>query len=240
MMFSGRTTTTVSAPAPGPMDLNEAGRPQWRELLPLFGIVLLGVLVAGVGGVIAMAAWPQTEYDANGWRWLGVGTGAAFAWGGGSVAWSLRAALVRSIARYQSRVDEWHYAMLDKYEQGDGKIVAQQVKEWEYNPLDLRSLLLAYTAILVSQPSKLTVEELERNGLWLRLDTRQIKVLDFTQDSAAQFLNLLAEGKVIEGRGPRQAGRVLVDQPASQAKRLLKLALRDPRTLAMLDTQQEV
>src|SRR5687767_12790897 len=106
-MLSGRTTTTISQPAHGPMDIN-AGKPEWRELLPLFGIVLLALLVAALGAAGLVAAWPRTEYEVSGWRWLGAITGAAFAWGGGTVAWSLRAAIVRSVTSWQDRLGDWH------------------------------------------------------------------------------------------------------------------------------------
>lgn len=235
-MLSGRTTTTVSAPASGPMDLNEAGRPQWRELLPLFGVALLGIFVAALGGVLLILSMPGPYQQIGGWGALGICTGLALVYGGGSWFWGLRAALVGGVRGYQRRVDEWHYAMLTKYEDGDGRVVAQQVSEWEYNPIDPRSLLLAYAAILVGQPSRLTVDQLQSQGLWVRVAHRDMKVMTFTQDSAALFLNLLAEAKVIAGRGPRQSGQLLLDQPSDQLGRLLKIAGRDPSVLAAMES----
>lgn len=235
-MLSGRTTTTVSMPAAGPMDLNEAGRPQWRELLPLFGTALLGIVVAALGGVVFIPSLPGKYEEWGGWNVLGACTGLALMYGGGSWFWSLRAALVGSVTGYQRRVEDWHNAMLDKYLDGDGQIVAQQISEWAYNPLDLRSLLVAYAAILASEPSRLTVDQLCQHGLWIRIEHRDMKVLTFTQDSAAEFLNMLADAKIIAGRGPRQAGQLLLDQPHDQVQRLIKLAGRNPAIMATMET----
>jgi hypothetical protein len=237
-MFQGRTTTTVSMPAAGPMDLNEAGRPQWRELLPLFGVALLGIVVAGLGGIILLLSLPRTGDDLGGWNALGIAVGSAFVYGGGSWFMSLRATLVSGVRGYQTRVDDWHYAMLAKYEASDGQIVAQRIDEWAYNPVDLRSHLMAFAAILLEQPRALTIDGLQRDGLWISSDTRQYRVMEFTQDSAAQFLSLLAEAKVITGRSPRQAGQVLVSQPRDQLARLIKLAARDPQVLASMAAQE--
>lgn len=236
-MFSGRTTTTISQPAPGRMDYN-AGKPEWRELLPLFGVALLGVVVATVGGALLIWAWPRSEYDASGWNWLGLAAGGALVWAGASWFRSLRATLVRSYTSWHDRIDDWHEAELQKYKDGDGRLVAQQISEWAYNPLDLRSLLLGYIAVLATNPAKLTIEELYKNGLWLSVDHRMVKVLTFTQDSAEQFLNLMAEAKVIEGRGPRVAGRVMIAQPRDQVLRLLKTAARAPEVQAALAAQE--
>lgn len=45
-MFSGRTTTSISAPAAAPVDFN-AGKPTFGELAPLFGLALLALLPIG-------------------------------------------------------------------------------------------------------------------------------------------------------------------------------------------------
>lgn len=236
-MFSGRTTTTISQPAYGPIDIN-AGKPDWRELLPLFLVALLGLGVAVIGGGLLVLCWPRNEYDASGWTWLGVLTGFALIWAGFQWFWALRTTLTRSFTSWQDRIADWHHAQVTKYKEGDGKIIAQQVSEWAYNPLDLRSLLLGYVAVMATNPAKLTIDELQRNGLWLSVDHRMVKVLTFTQDSAGQFLDLMAEAKVIEGRGPRVAGRVLIAQPREQVLRLLKTAARAPEVQAALAAQE--
>jgi hypothetical protein len=236
-MLSGRTTTTISQPAPGRMDYN-AGKPVWRELLPLFGVVLVALAVAAAGVTGLIAAWPRDSYEASAWHWLGMATGAAFAWGGGTVAWSLRATLVRSYTSWQDRLADWHEAELEKYREGDGRLVAQQVSEWAYNPLDLRSLLLGYVAVLATNPAKLTIDALQKNGLWMKIEHRDMKVLTFTQDGAEQFLALLARARVIEGRGPRQSGRVLIDEPRDQVLRLLKMAAASPEVQAALAARE--
>ena len=236
-MFSGRTTTTISAPAPGPMDLNSS-RPDWRELLPLFLVSLLGVIVFTFGALLVVLFFPTDESDMAAWRVVVVLAGGGFAYGGYAWFRPLSSTVGRSEARHYARIDEWHAAQLEKYVEGDGQLVAQQVSEWAYNPLDLRSLLLGYVAVMATNPAKLTIEELTRNGLWLTIDHRMVKVLTFTQDSAAQFLDLMAEAKVIEGRGPRVAGRVLIAQPREQVLRLLKTAARAPEVQAALAAQE--
>jgi hypothetical protein len=222
------------------MDINEAGKPQWRELLPLFLTALLGVVVAALGGAFVVGSWPANEYEASGWRWLGVGTGLTLLWAGGSWFWAMRATLIRGVVRYQDRVDEWHWAMLEKYQDGDGRVIAQQVSEWAYNPLDLRSVLLAYAVVLVERPAALTIDSLQRDGLWIQTGHRMAKMMTFSQDSAALFLDLLAEARVIEGRGPRRAGRVLVEQPRDQLARLITLAARDPKVQAAMAASEGV
>jgi hypothetical protein len=223
-------------PAAGPMDLNEAGRPQWRELLPLFGVALLGILVAALGGIVFLLSLADDAHEVGGWNLLGCAVGLSLIYGGGSWFWSLRAALVGSVTGYQRRVEDWHYAMLAKYENGDGNIVAQQISEWAYNPMDMRSLLVAYAAILASEPSRLTVDALCQHGLWIRVEHRDMKILTFTQDSAAAFLNMLGEARIIAGRGPRQAGQLLLDKPQDQVQRLVKMAARNPAVMATMET----
>ncbi len=235
-MLSGRTTTTVSMPAAGPMDLNEAGRPQWRELAPLFGLGFIGILIAGIGGVIMMLSRPSSVDSMGVWNVLGMSIGGAFAWGGYSMYKSLHGNITHGIRRYYDRVDAWNDAQLNKFIDGDGNVIAQQISEWAYNPLDLRSLLVAYAAILASNPNRLTVDQLCQQGLWIRIEHRDMKVLTFTQDSAAEFLNMLADAKIIAGRGPRQAGQLLLDQPADQVQRLIKLAGRNPAIMATMET----
>jgi hypothetical protein len=76
-------TTTVQAPANAPVDLNSAGKPDWRELAPLFGLIMLSLLPAGAGGAMCVANWPRAGM--SGWQTLWLGMGGAFLFGGGSI-----------------------------------------------------------------------------------------------------------------------------------------------------------
>lgn len=234
-MFSGRTTTTVSAPAQGPMDLNQ-GKPDWRELLPLMGLALLGVIIAWMGATIFMWNLPTTPDQMTRWQLISVVGGGLCTWAGVKWFLGLGGEITAGVSDFRQRRRDWHDAQLDKFIGSDGQVIAQQISEWSYNPLDLRSLLLAYAAILFAQPRQLTIDQLCSQGLWLRIEHHDMKILDFTQDSAAQFLDLMAEARVIQGRKPRVAGSIMIDQPKEQIGRLLKLASRDPSVLATMQT----
>src|SRR6478736_2308253 len=94
--YMGRQTTTFTAPANAPVDLN-AGKPDWRELGPLFGVMFLTLLPVVIGGALLIWAWPHTDMEISGWSLLGIGTGALFMYGGGTVFWALRYEMVHGI-----------------------------------------------------------------------------------------------------------------------------------------------
>ena len=230
-MYSGRTTTTVQSPAGAPVDLNSAGKPDWRELGPLFGLILIAVIPTAAGGAMVVANAPRA--DMTGWQalWLALGTTLAFV--GGSFVWTLRGAILRGIKSYYQRVEDWHYATLDKFEQGDGMVTAQQVSEWRYNPADMRMIGAAFFWLLVSQPKSLSIEYLTRGPLMLNVGVRSIKMMDMSQDDAADFLNLCAAAGLIAGRGPRKAGSIVLQDTPTLARRLATEAAKNPQLVTM-------
>lgn len=229
-MFSGRTTTTVSAPATAPIDLNSAGKPDWRELGPLFGIILIAILPTAAGGAMVVANWPRETL--TGWQALWLAMGGTLAFVGGSFVWTLRTTVLAGIKGYYARVSDWHYATLEKYEQGDGLIQATQISEWTYSEADMRHVALLAMWLIVAQPKSLSIEKLTRGPLLLNLDHRAFKLMDFSQDGATSFLNMLSNAGIIQGRGPRQAGTVTMMDPRTAALRLLREAAKNPATLA--------
>ena len=227
----GRTTTTLQAPAGAPVDLNSAGKPDWRELGPLFGLILIAVLPTAAGGAMVVANFPRAEM--SGWQALWLALGATLAFVGGSFVWTLRTAVLRGIKSYYQRVEDWHYATLDKFEAGDGMVTAQQVSEWRYNPADMRMVGAAFFWLLVSQPRSLSIEPLTRGPLMLNLGMRSVKIMDMSQDDAADFLNLLAASGLISGRGPRKAGSIVLSDTPALAKRLAMEASKNPQLVSM-------
>lgn len=228
-MFAGRTTTTVQAPAAAPIDLNSAGKPDWRELAPLFGLIMLSLLPAGAGGAMVVANWPREGM--SGWSALWLGLGAAFVFGGGSFFWTLRTSVLSGVKGYYARVSDWHYAVLDKYEAGDGQITATQISEWSYTEQDMRHIALLALWLIVEQPKSLSIEKLTKGPVLLNIDHRAFKMIDFTQDGAASFLNMLARAGIITGRGARAAGSINILDSRQAAIKLLKEAARNPATI---------
>ncbi len=232
-MLSGRTTTTVQAPAASPIDLNSAGKPDWRELAPLFGLIMLSLIPTGIGGAMVVANWPHEGM--SGWAALWLGLGAALMFGGGSFFWTLRSAVLSGIKNYYARVQDWHYAVLDKYELGDGMVTAQQVSEWVYTETDMRHVAIAVLWLIIQQPKSLSIEKLTKGPIMLNVGHRSFKMMDMSQDGAALYLNLLARAGIINGRGPRAAGTIAILDPRSAALKILAEAARNP--MAIEETQ---
>ncbi len=228
MDYMGRTTTTISAPASGPMDLS-AGKPDWRELAPLFGLILLSLLPVGLGGALTLACWPEYQNEMNGWRTLGISTGGLLAFGGGSFFWTLRKAVLQGIARYYARVDDWHYAQLDKYEQ-NGQIVAHQVAEWQLITTDARHVLLLLLYVYLSGKAP-SINSLTEGPLLVKAAHRSFSLGKISQDSAASFCDLLARSTVVTGRAERVAGRLAPLDFRQACQRVLTELSRDPRVM---------
>ena len=232
----GRTTTTVQAPAGAPVDLNSAGKPDWRELGPLFGLIILAIIPTAAGGAMVVANWPREGM--SGWQALWAALGGTLAFVGGSFVWTLRATVLRGIKSYYQRVEDWHYATLDKFEQGDGMVTAQQVSEWRYNGADMRMIGAAFFWLLVTQPRSLSIEFLTRGPLMLNIGHRSVKMMDMSQDDAGEFLNLLAASGLIAGRGPRKAGSVVLQDTPALARRLAQEAARNPQLVTMPEVHE--
>lgn len=236
-MLSGRTTTTVTAPAAAPVDYN-ATRPTFGELAPLFGLALLALLPIAVGGALLNWSFPRADRDLGGWQVLGLLLGGLLVFAGGSFFRALSSTVPAAVRSYYARINDWHYAQLEKYEQGDGQITAVQVSEWEYSSVDPRKVAFALLAVYLSQPRSLSIEALTRHGLWLRVGQKSFPLIKFTQDGAGAFLNLLAASGGIAGRGPRTAGEITIGDFRSVALTALRKTLEDPRALAAVETQE--
>ena len=236
-MLSGRTTTSISAPSAAPVDLN-AGKPTFGELAPLFGLALLALLPIAIGGALLNWAWPRTGQELGGWQVLGMLLGGLLVFAGGSFFRSLSGTVPTAVRDYYARINDWHYAQLEKYQEGDGQITAVQVSEWEYSPIDPRKVAFALLAVYLGNPRSLSIETLTRQGLWVRIGQRSIPLIKFTQDGASAFLNLLAASGGITGRGPRTAGEITFHDFRSIALKALQTTLQDPRALASVETQE--
>lgn len=233
-MYSGRTTTTVQAPSSAPVDLNSAGRPDWRELGPLFGLILVAVIPTGIGGALAVANWPRYG-GMTGWQALWLSMGGVLAFVGGSFILTLRGAVLTGVKNYYARVQDWHYATLTKYEEGDGLITAQQISEWTYAENDMRHVALAVLWLVLAQPKSLSIEKLTKGPMLMNVDHRAFKLMDMTYDGATGFLNLLTRAGVINGRGPRTAGTINIMDSRTAALKILAEASRNP---AMIGSEE--
>lgn len=225
--YMGRQTTTFTAPANAPVDLN-AGKPDWRELGPLFGVMLLTLLPVAIGGALMIFAWPRTDSDMSGWSILGIGTGALFMYGGGSVFWTLRHAMVHGIRGHHLRLDDWHNAVLDKYIEGDGAVQIQQVTEWHLVTTEPRHmlLLLLYIYLNNSAPS---INKLTAGPLLVKAGHRAFSLGKVSQDQASDALNLMARAGVLIDRRTGYNGKLAVMDFKQAANKVLLQMAADPR-----------
>lgn len=231
-MEYNRSVTTITAPAASPIDLN-AGRPDWRELGPLFGLTLAALLPVLAGGVIVVAAWPEAG-RLSGWSLLFVGFGGLLAFAGISWFWSLRSAVLAGVTRYQARIDDWHYATLERYQDSDGQITATQVDERYWYPTRVPDMLLLFLYVWMSGKTP-TVRALCDGPLMLSAGPRSFVVGRMTQDGAEAALQLMARAGLIIDRQPRHAGKLALLDPRKAALALLTELARDPRVLGGQD-----
>ena len=152
MTYNGRTTTTITAPANAPMDLNSAGRPDWRELAPTIVLTLALLIPAAGGGALIVGNWPHE--GSSGWSALWLSLGIALTVGSGRFFWTLSHELMRSVKAYNDRVEMWHDAVLDKYIAGNGEVVAHQVSEWSYTETDMRHILTLVAWLIVQRTTR--------------------------------------------------------------------------------------
>lgn len=228
-MFSGRTTTTVSAPAHGPLDYNSL-RPSFGQLAPMFGLTLLTLLPIAFGGLLIYWSWPAYG-SPSGLQVLGLGLGTLLVLAGVKFFWPLSATVPDAIRQYHAMVYAWHDAELEKYLQGDGQVTAHQVSEWSYSEHDMRTVGLAVLWLIVAQPKSLSIEKLTRGPLLLNVGHRSFKMLDMTQDGAASFLDMLSRAGVVQGRGPRVAGTINMLDVRQGALKMLAEAAKNPAAI---------
>ena len=72
----------------------------------------------------------------------------------------------------------------------------------------------------------------------LNLGHRSVKIMDMSQDDAADALNLLAASGLIAGRGPRKAGTLTLNDTPALAKRLALEAARNPALVTMPEVHE--
>lgn len=227
-MLSGRTTTTVSAPARGPLDYNEL-KPSFGQLAPLFGLTLLALLPIGVGGLFVWWSWPTR--DLSGLQALGLGLGGLLILAGVRFFWPLSTTIPDAIKQYYAMVYAWHEAELGHFEASSGQVVAHQVSEWVYTESDMRHVALAFLWLYLSGAKSLSIGKLTSGPLLLNVGHRSFKLMDMSQDGAAAFLDLLARAGVVVGRGPRVAGSIAIMDPRQAALKVLQEASKNPAAM---------
>lgn len=225
MDMNGRTTTRTTVPAIGPMDMN-SGRPQWAELAPLFGLLLVAVLPMGVGGALIIAVWPQFEWTP--WNALGAFVGGAVVFASGSFFWTLRGAVVRSISSYYQRLDDYHTANLEALSI-QPVVELEEVSEWSLRSDDPRHLLLFAIGIYWqttrrNQAAPWSVTNAKR--VELHSDRGTTLLGETTEQQARQLADLLSRAGVITGRSERKAGQLAVADADELLERVIPLLRR--------------
>lgn len=228
MDYLGRQTTTFTAPANAPIDLNSAGKPDWRELAPLFGLIVLCVIVAGIGLSIMVAVWPRDELSMNGWRLLGIIGGGGLTFAGGSFFWTLRTSVLYGIRHYYSRVNDWHEAVLDKYVNGDGQMQVQQVTEWHLTTTQPRHMLLLLLYVYLNNATP-SIRGLTNGPLLVKAGHRAFSLGAMTQDAASEALEMFSRAGIILDRNSRTAGKLAMLDFKTASNRLLLELAKDPR-----------
>jgi len=222
-MFSGRTTTTIQAPAHGPLDYNSL-RPSFATLAPLFGLTMISLIPIGLGALFVYWAMPLS----TGLQLISAVVGGLLIVAGARFFWPLSADIPDAIKQYHAMVYAWHSAELDKYQSSDGMITSQQMSEWSYTERDMRHVALAVLWLILEQPRSLSIERLTKGPMQLNIGHRAFKLVDMTQDGAAGFLDLCARAGVINGRGPRTAGTIAILDSRQAAQKILAEASRNP------------
>lgn len=214
-MMHGKTYSQRSAPA-GPMVDQEHGRFEAKSAALAAALVFGSLLVGAVFGLITVAATPEYSYDTiSGYRlifwWFGlIGAMIAVVFGG-VLLWITVADWLDY--RERRRLD-FDTALAARQEQP--VILEQEITEWTLLPGDTRSELLTSLAcyyrymngdMMPHTNNKLTGRIL--------LDTGNEGTLvgELTQQHAEQMGNRFAELGLVEGRGPKVAGRWIADDP---------------------------
>lgn len=229
-MYSGRTTTTISAPAEGPMDLN-ATKPQFRELAPLIGLAFLALIPAVIGGALIVVAWPHGEYEhLNGWSALAIGAGALLCYGGGLFFWTLLKVLTHGVKSYYVRLDDWHDAQLTKYIESDGQVTAHQVSEWHLVTTVPKHMLLLLLYIYLTNRTP-SIRNLTEGPLLIKAGHRMFSLGMMSQDQATAACDLFARTGIVVNRAAGTAGKLAVLDFKTAAGRVLAELSRDPRVM---------
>ena len=238
-MFSGRTTTTVTAPTAAPVDYN-ATRPTFRELAPLFGLALITLprsarrrdhpLVTAEGR--RRAGRLRHGLTVRGWPY-GAGRPALFLH---YSAWLFRApwpatyARIGRVARRPTRQvygERWPDPGL-------------QVSEWEHNPPDVRKVAFCADGCLSRRRTRtLSIDRLMKQALWVRAVNKSIPyMLLYLVTAPPRFSTCLRPRGLLLG-GPRPAGEITFGRICARLRcgRWAK-ALEDPRALASVEVQE--
>jgi hypothetical protein len=172
------------------------------------GVAALGLVVAALGGLIAV--WSYADYDMTAPRWVAVGLGAGLAVIAARFALSIANTLIGGARAHQQRVAEWHAVAMAAWEAQQGQEVEQQLTEWSWSPSNARDVLLAGLMVhwQVRQGAdrpwserKLTGEHYLSNGQHMEL------VGELSQVDAGRMAERFVALGWVAGRGDRSAGQ---------------------------------
>lgn len=207
-----------------PVDL-EHGRFEPGQVVQLFVVAVVALAAGSFGGVLLSIG---TAGAGSSWGWLaGLSTwvavfGALLAALGFALALAITVLAARGWWRHQARVDDWHYAQLDAYEQNGGQEATREVLERTLTTTEPTHALLVALAVL----------QRHREGVqtpWSSLQLRGplwyngVRIGDLSKSEAEQFSRLFAEVGAVQGRRKGHAGQLA----AADEGQLLQLVAKN-------------
>lgn len=200
------TASERIGPAKLPMSL-DVGRLTARDAAQLFGLSIAALAVAAIGGLLAWLAWPD-YVGWSGWRVVFVSFGLAVGGLGVGLAVVVGRLSVRDWTSYQQRLDDIHQLYLESHEQAGGVEIERTLTGWELTldkPLHVLALALSvHERVMQGDQTAFSERKIGADGsIWLG----GVKLGQISQGAAAEGSRLLADVGLIQGRGPRQAGR---------------------------------
>lgn len=208
----GVSVSETTRPAHAPMNL-DVGRPVARDVVRLaalsFGFLSLGTL----GGFIFWGATPAGVYSPwSGWRVLLLLFGGSVALVGFGLGVNLARLMVHDWKSYHRRLDDWHYAALEAYEQAQGQETHVQTSAWELTTSAPRDMLLVALAlhyeVQKGNTSAHTVRALTGDK-WLG----GIRLGDINTTQAQRMSKALVDMRLVKGKEGRSAGTWTPESP---------------------------
>lgn len=200
------TASERIGPAKLPMSL-DVGRLTARDAAQLGGLAVAALGVGAFGALLAWLAWPEFG-TWSGWRVVFVGFGLSVGGLGVGLAVVVGRLSVNDWVSYQRRLEDIHQLYLESHEQAGGVEIERTLTGWELaldKPLHVLALALSvHERVMQGDQTAFSERKIGADGsIWLG----GVKLGQISQGAAAEGSRLLADVGLIQGRGPRQAGR---------------------------------
>lgn len=226
-MLSGRSQTTLTAPAAPPVNLEP--HLDWRAALLHLGGAAICALLGFGAAQLARAALDTPFGEPDGARWLTALFAGAFAFGGAFAAYRLLRSFLSEIESVRLRRQDWHNAALDTWYANAGQVVEETQTEWALRSDDPRHVLLFamvcyWQATRRRQAAPWSIQQARR--FELHDDRGATLIGETSEDQARLFGDLLARAGIIVGRGERKAGQLAVATADELLDRIVPLLRR--------------